>query len=420
MFNPNELPHDQQHQHQAVAQPAQGSDQPAVASEPPAAPEPRFTSECMCECAHQAWCLDHIRFAKWSLSTDSGGQMPVLFYRHVLPELVAMDEILAMAPSEDELAGKLSAMSILKERTASIELDKDELPPTPPPPSAADFLPIEAAEASETTAPVATPKVKRETKRRARRDSDDDEEFEPNPQQDNDDDDSDDDNPPIHVRPQQHHFIQTPSMMHPAMLHHMHAQQQQQMAMAALPPQPRNQPRRSTAATGRQDLKDGAYVNLDLVELDGNNDEDEEDDQPEDVTAAGTSNRRGRGLINPQVRQALSAIVEAIAEVSQMKVDDDGGVQHMTIMDPMADMASHAHHLAQMVPQQLGLHPTQLQQLQLMQQHHHQQQMAAHHAQQQAAAAAQQQQLQMARHQQMQQMQQHQLMQQQQQQQFAP
>ena len=269
LFNPNDpnAPHehhlqqldggDQQQQQQQQGQQGQEGDASAEAGAEAAAPAPpveRYTSLCMCECNHQIFCLDHIRQAKSAFNTDYGGQMPVLFFRHVLPELVAMDEILALAPTEDELSGKVTATQLLKERTANIELDKDELPPTPPPPSAQEFVPIDAAPAAAAAAaaPVVAPKVKKERTRRVRHDSDDDEDFELNPNADQDDEDSDDDNPPITLRTHQYHHSAYVPIHHPSMLlphNTFHA--------AAAPIMPRSQPRRSARDTGREDLKDG-------------------------------------------------------------------------------------------------------------------------------------------------------------------
>lgn len=282
LFNPNDphshehhmqlQQHDGQHNMQPhpVAAAAAASSEPQESQEPPPPPpEPRYSSLCLCECMHQIWCLDHIRQAKTALNTDQGGLMPVLFYRHVLPELVAMDEILAQPASEDELKGKISAAQILKDRTAALELDKDELPPTPPPPAAQEFESLDAdaaaaAAAASVSAPVVKPRVKKERVRPVRHASDDDEEFEPDRNADVDDEDSDEDNPPIHgARSSSHHQMHTGmptafSMypgMPPAVYSQMAALQAQQQAAAA--PQPRSQPRRTARDAGREDLKDG-------------------------------------------------------------------------------------------------------------------------------------------------------------------
>ena len=284
-LNPND-PHSHEHHMPQLQHDGQHNMQPhpvaaaATAPEPqeppPPPPEPRYSSLCLCECMHQIWCLDHIRQAKGALNTDHGGHMPVLFYRHVLPELVAMDEILAQPASEDELKGKVSAVQILKERTATLELDKDELPPTPPPPAAQEFESLDAdvaaaAAASSVAAPVVKPKPKKERSRPVRHASDDDEEFEPDRNADLDDEDSDDDNPPIHAARNNHHQMHTglppaftaPHIMYPGMPPAMYTQmaqaaalaQQQQAAAAA--PQPRSQPRRTARDAGREDLMDG-------------------------------------------------------------------------------------------------------------------------------------------------------------------
>jgi hypothetical protein len=256
-----------------------------AASEPPPPPEPRYSGLCLCECQHQTWCLDHVRYAKGALNTDYGGEMPVLFFRRVLPELVAMDEILAQAPTADELAGKVTATQLLKERTANIDLDKDELPPTPPPPTAAEFESLDAAAAVAAAAeptPVVKPKVKKERKRRVRHESEDDDDYELNPNEEPDDDDSDDDNPPITFqRHPAHHATAAAAaavaagypvsaqqmaamgygpIQHPAMMmqHHgggfMATPQSRNVQV-----QPRSQPKRAKRDTIREDLKDGQW-----------------------------------------------------------------------------------------------------------------------------------------------------------------
>lgn len=144
----------------------------------------------------------------------------------------------------------------------------------------------------------------------------------------------------------------------------------------------------------------GAYVNLDLVELDEVPGMEDDDDE---------SRRQMSAIdINPHVRQALSAIVEAIAEVSSMKVDDEP--QGMEL-DAHAHAAQQAAAHAQLAAQQqahaqavahqaaqLGLHPAAFIQMQ-------QQMQASQHA----AMLQQQRALQMhaAQQQQIQQQQQH-------------
>jgi hypothetical protein len=101
----------------------------------------------------------------------------------------------------------------------------------------------------------------------------------------------------------------------------------------------------------------GAYVNLDLVELDEVPGMEDDDDE---------SRRQLSAIdINPHVRQALSAIVEAIAEVSSMKVDDEPqgmeldahahAAQQAAAHAQIAAQQAHAQVLQQAA--QLGMHP---------------------------------------------------------------
>lgn len=102
----------------------------------------------------------------------------------------------------------------------------------------------------------------------------------------------------------------------------------------------------------------GAYVNLDLVELDEVPGMEDDDDE---------SRRQLSAIdINPHVRQALSAIVEAIAEVSSMKVDDEPqGMELDAHAHAAQQAAAHAQIAAQQQAHaqvlqqaaQLGMHP---------------------------------------------------------------
>lgn len=111
-------------------------------------------------------------------------------------------------------------------------------------------------------------------------------------------------------------------------------------------------------------------MNLDLVEL------DEVPGLEDDVDEGGRADKFPSAVdINPQVRQALSAIVEAIAEVSSMKADEEGPAameletqqqQAQALAAQQAQMQAQTHAQAN----QLGLTPQAFMQLQ---QHMHQQ-----------------------------------------------
>jgi hypothetical protein len=126
-----------------------------------------------------------------------------------------------------------------------------------------------------------------------------------------------------------------------------------------------------------------AYVNLDLVELDEvPGFEDDEDDISRVRPAAAPSVD-----INPQVQQALSAIVEAIAEVSSMSKHEEEGPAAMELEQQQQQQqhtqaavaaaaaaahaaAAHAQAQQQIAAGQLGLTPQQYLQVQLAQQQH--------------------------------------------------
>jgi len=158
----------------------------------------------------------------------------------------------------------------------------------------------------------------------------------------------------------------------------------------------------------------GAYVNLDLVELDEvpGLEDDVDESTRKDIVLASASSSVGGVDINPQVRQALSAIVEAIAEVSSMKADEEAGPTAMDIEAQQQQQQQQAALMAQQQAQaqaalvaqaqQMGLTPQALlhMQQQHMQQRHMQQQIQQQLQHQQLQQHQQQQQLQQQMHQQ--------------------